>query len=103
MAILDTGADHCIFDSQVAEQLGIPVTRGEVVEISGIGGGPIVGFLHQVSVTIAAHTYKAPMVFASNIPATGILGQTGFFDHFKVTFDWTPDPPIFELEQIPQQ
>jgi hypothetical protein len=102
IAILDTGADHCIFDAQIGQQLGVPVTRGDQVDISGIGGGPIVGFMHTLSISVAGCNYKSPIVFAYNIPATGILGQTGFFDHFVARFDWTPDPPCFDIQQIPR-
>jgi len=42
----------------------------------------------------------APIVFAYGLSATGILGQIGFFDHFIVTFDWTPHPPCFDVQTI---
>lgn len=27
-SILDAGADHCIFDAQIGDDLGIPITKG---------------------------------------------------------------------------
>jgi hypothetical protein len=90
-SILDTGADHCVFDAQIAEGLGIPVTKGMPVAFTGIEGRETVRFLHHVTLTVAAQTFQAPIVFAYGILTTGILGQTGFFDHFVATFDWTPD------------
>ena len=44
--------------------------------------------------------HEAPIVFAYGLSATGILGQIGFFDHFIVTFDWTPHPPCFDVQTI---
>jgi hypothetical protein len=99
-SILDTGAGHCIFDAEIGDELGIPVTQGTQVPFTGIGRGETTGFLHNVTLTLAAQTFQAPVVFAYGISATGILGQTGFFDHFVVTFDWTPDPPCFDLQRI---
>jgi hypothetical protein len=100
-SILDTGADHCIFDAEIAEYLGIAVTKGQEVHFTGINKGQTAGFLHTVRVTIAGHNYDAQFVFAYGISATGILGQTGFFDRFVATFDWTPYPPQFDLRVIP--
>lgn len=102
MSILDTGADHCIFDAQIGEELGLEIIKGKHIELRGIGGGPVAAFMHMMKITVAASNYTAPIVFAYNIPATGILGQTGFFDHFVATFDWTPDPPCFEISVIPK-
>ena len=102
LSILDTGADHCIFDAQIGEHLGINIPKGKPIKISGIGGDPIVGFMHELRLTVAGCSYEAPIVFAYNIPATGILGQTGFFDHFIATFDWVPNPPCFEIISIPK-
>lgn len=68
---------------------------------TGIGSGETAGFLHYVTLTIAAQTFQSPVVFAYGISTTGILGQSGFFDHFVATFDWTPNPPCFDLQRIP--
>jgi hypothetical protein len=101
-SILDTGADHCIFDAQIGDDLGIPITKGMPLAFTGIGSGETAGFLHNVTLTLAAQTFQAPVVFAYGISTTGILGQTGFFDHFVATFDWTPNPPCFDLQRIPR-
>ncbi len=100
-SIVDTGADHCIFDGEIGDDLGIPVAKGPRLPFSGFAkGGPTIGFLHTVTLTVAAQSYDVPIVFAYGISATGILGQIGFFDHFIATFDWTPDPPCFDLQRI---
>ena len=100
-AVLDTGADHCIFNAEIGEALGIPVTEGTPIELSGfVRDANVVGFVHRVTLTIAAQNYQAPVVFAPGMTAVGILGQIGFFDHFVATFDWTPDPPCFDIQRI---
>jgi hypothetical protein len=72
------------------------------VAFTGIGVGETAGFLHIVTLTLAAQTFEARVVFAYGISTTGIRGQTGFFNHFVATFDWTPDPPCFDLQRIPR-
>ena len=102
-SIVDTGADHCVFDAEIADGLGISVGEGEEVAFSGIArGAETSGYLHRVTITVAAQTYQAPIVFAYGLSSTGILGQVGFFDHFIATFDWTPHPPCFEIQRIPR-
>ena len=102
-AIVDTGADHCIFDAGIADGLGIQLRAGEEVVFSGIArGAETTGYLHRVTLTVAAQTYDVPIVFAYGLATTGILGQIGFFDHFVVTFDWTPHPPCFDVQRIPR-
>ena len=100
-SVLDTGADHCIFDGEIGDDLGIPVSNGVPVPFTGIARGvQTTGYLHNVTLTLAAQTFQAPVVFAYGISTTGILGQTGFFDHFIATFDWTTNPPSFDLQRI---
>jgi hypothetical protein len=100
-SVLDTGADHCIFNAELGEALGVPVNRGVPVPFSGfLRDATTVGFLHTLRVTIATQNFDMPIVFAHGISATGILGQIGFFDHFVATFDWTPNPPCFDLQRI---
>jgi hypothetical protein len=38
--------------------------------------------------------------FVKKLSVAGILGRNGFFDNFKVRFDHSSHPPIFELERI---
>lgn len=102
-SIVDSGADHSVFDAEIADGIGIPVRQGERVFFSGIAKGPeTVGYLHTVTLTVAAQSYEAPIVFAYGLSTTGILGQIGFFDNFIVSFDWTPDPPCFDVQRIPR-
>jgi hypothetical protein len=100
-SIVDSGADHCVFDAGIADGLGMPVRKGEQVAFGGIArGAETIGYLHTVTLTVAAQNYEAPIVFAYGLSMTGILGQTGFFDQFTVTFDWTPHPPCFDVQRI---
>jgi hypothetical protein len=38
--------------------------------------------------------------FSKKLNASGILGRTGFFDAFRITFDHSGHPPAFEIERI---
>jgi hypothetical protein len=102
-AILDTGADHCFFNGEIGEALGVPVTKGIPVPFTGfVRDATLRVFLHRLQITVAAQTFEAPIVFAFGITTSGILGQVGFFEHFVATFDWTPDTPCFDIQRIPR-
>ena len=89
MSLVDSGASDTLLDPQVADVLGIDITTGERV-VYGVVGGTVVGYLHTLTIRIAndRHTYDVPCSFASpGGDVMALLGQRGFFDHYKVTFE----------------
>ncbi len=89
-ALVDSGADFCIFDAEVGEYLGSDIKAGQRVEFSGIEDhGGSVAFLHDISLDIGGWSYKTKIGFSYDISRRGfgVLGQRGFFDIFIVKFD----------------
>jgi len=100
-ALLDSGADNCIFHAEVGEELGIDVRSGEGKVFSGMGFGKTTGYSHLVDISVGGLWVPRCLVSFSyglsrdsvTYPGQkegfhyGILGQEGFFDKFKVTFD----------------
>jgi len=89
-ALIDSGADFCIFDAEIGEYLGLPVRAGFREEFGGIqerGGAE--AFLHSVVLHIGGVPYTTTVGFSYDIAShgVGLLGQKGFFDLFIVTFD----------------
>ena len=89
-ALIDSGADFCIFDAEIGEYLGIDVRGGRSEEFGGIqerGGAK--AFLHNAVLNIGGWEYKTIVGFSYDIArhGFGILGQKGFFDIFVVKFD----------------
>ncbi|MBI2007282.1 MAG: retroviral-like aspartic protease [Candidatus Blackburnbacteria bacterium] len=89
-ALIDSGADYNVFDAGIAEILGIQISSGYKRQIAGIGGQKIKGYIHAVILKIADKKYKTRVIFSKEIPphSFGVLGNQGFFDHFRVTFDY---------------
>ena len=89
-ALLDTGADYNVFHADIADYLGINVTKGHVVKISGIAGTSIKGYKHNVILKLASRSADTEIVFSRHIPdhAIAVLGNQGFFNHFSVTFNY---------------
>ena len=66
----------------------------------GVSGAQAIGYIHKIRMQVAGSSYETTVCFCYELSMAGILGQIGFFDHFIATFDWTPNPPTFELERI---
>ena len=93
-ALIDSGADFCIFDAEIGEYLGIDVRSGIREDFGGIqekGGAQ--SFLHEIILVIGGLRYRTMVGFSYDIAKHGfaILGQRGFFELFSVKFDFTKE------------
>lgn len=88
--LVDSGADFCIFHAEIANILGIPVTQGKQMTFYGTGGIPQTAYFHEVRIEISGWQMDLYAGFSSEMKSLpyGLLGQTGFFDQFKVEFDY---------------
>jgi hypothetical protein len=88
-AIVDSGADDCVFPSVFAGQLGLDFTSGRPYEFSGAGSRGQVAYFFDLEVEIArVLKYQLSVGFTQAMDASrvGLLGQNGFFDRFDVSF-----------------
>lgn len=86
-ALIDSGATISIFRSEVAEQLGITIEKGEEIFLGGIGGR-IRGFRHLLQLEIAGKKFPAPVVFSDEyLVKFNLLGRENIFKNFKILFN----------------
>lgn len=87
LALADSGADICLFDLSVAEYLAIDLRKARRGSIVGIGGAQEVLY-GSIRLQAATASYEVEVGF-TELPGVsyGVVGQTGFFDRFLVTFD----------------
>lgn len=89
-ALIDSGADFCIFDGEVGEIIGLDVKNGEKIEFGGIQQlKGATAYIHNIKIEIGGWNYDIKASFSYDIAkhGYGILGQRGFFDIFIVKFD----------------
>ena len=89
-ALIDSGADFCIFDAEIGEYLGIDVKSGLEETFGGVQeNGGAVAFFHEITLGIGDYSLQTPVGFSYDIAkhGYGLLGQKGFFDIFVVKFD----------------
>src|SRR5438270_7318367 len=87
-ALVDSGADECLFHSGIAGRLGIDVKSGLLKKFGGITGS-IDAYMHviQLEVQNVPHRVTVLAGFTDAEGVSGILGQSGFFENFKITFE----------------
>ncbi len=89
-ALIDSGADFCIFDAGLGEYLGLNTKSGTEIEFGGIQSlGGAKAYIHDVILVIGGHEFRTEVGFSYDISKNGygILGQKGFFDKSIVRFD----------------
>lgn len=89
-ALVDSGADFCIFEAGIGQALGLKVEDGEPINFGGIQeAGLAKAYLHEITIIVGGWKYKILAGFSHNIAKDGydIVGQKGFFDIFKIHFD----------------
>ena len=92
LALIDSGADFSIFHSDLVDILGIDLSKLKKITFAGISktGKPCQGSFVELSLGVGENIVKTMVVFSDDISdeGYGILGQQGFFNMFRVTFDY---------------
>jgi hypothetical protein len=90
ICLVDSGADDCMFHSSIGDVLGIDLKSGPLKRFGGIAEGIIVDcYLHPIELQIYGFSERIPVVaaFSDQVGAGGLLGQSGFFENYKVDFE----------------
>jgi hypothetical protein len=96
LAIVDSGADSCIFPASLARQLGISLPNPRPSVFSGTVSAPQTAYFEPLKARVWDPISKS-FVFDFDLYAgfcetlehvgLGLLGQEGFFSRFVVSFD----------------
>ncbi len=86
--LIDSGADDCVFDAELTKILHLPLDEEKEKSFGGISGGEIKAYRQGVEMSVGGILYITEVYFSPNLAKMGygILGQRGFFDHFRVRF-----------------
>lgn len=87
--LLDSGATAIRLGAHVAEICGIDLTDAPQKQLA-VGGAVVNALMAEVNLLVKndkdSYAWTAPVWFCEPwTPAFGLLGLTGFFDHFDVT------------------
>jgi hypothetical protein len=90
LALIDSGADFNIFHADIAKILKIDLSKlKNPINFSGIKGGGV-GHFTSIDLGIEGSFVNTPVIFSDDISDNGygILGQQGFFNNYKIEFDY---------------
>lgn len=101
LALVDSGADDCLFPLEVAQYLRLPLKRDAVHRYGGIGPGSITALFGTVNLEVGKWTLRDFHAGFSDAPSVvPILGQNGFFTKFEITFNRNAE--LLKLKQLPE-
>lgn len=88
--LIDSGADNCLFQKYIGEWLGVDFKKCPSKTVTAANGGPIRCKTATIELHVAGKIYNTLGDFTEDLPPQHpiILGHTGFFDQFKITFDF---------------
>ena len=91
LMLVDSGADNCILDRDLAEFLGINLPDGALVKTEGLSSSADVYYFENIYINVGGYEVKTRAGFINGYLAggkiSGILGRQGFFEYFKVCID----------------
>lgn len=98
--LIDSGADYCIFHARVGELLGLEIKSGKPLTFFGTSGQPQIAYFHHINFKIGGNDFSCYVGFSFDIEqlAYGILGQVGFFDKWRIKFEY--DKENVEIKEI---
>jgi hypothetical protein len=89
ISLVDSGADLCLFHSDIGRMLGIEIEAAPELAFQGVSGAKEVAYLHRVDLIVRGlNAITLDVGFTNSMAAgTGLLGQRGFFEQFRINFE----------------
>ncbi len=78
LALVDSGADDCLFPLEVATLLNVPLTSERTHRYGGIGQGTITAAFETVTLEVGGWSFPMYAGFTDAPSIVPILGQNGF-------------------------
>ena len=100
ISLVDSGADVCLFHSDIGRMLGIEIEAATELAFQGVSGVREVAYLHRVDLVVRGLSSITLDVGFTNSMAvgTGLLGQRGFFEQFQINFELSQK--LFEVGPV---
>lgn len=88
-ALVDSGADVCFCAMYIGIWLGINFKKKKPYKFTAANNQPFQTYKEIVKLHACGKNYNCVFYFSDELikMAPVILGQIGFFDHFKISFD----------------
>lgn len=89
LCLVDSGADYSYLALEIAELLGINLSKSKPQTSFGINGSAFICFPSEITMELGNIKLKIPVHFSSQLTKEFpcILGQEGFFDKARLVFE----------------
>ena len=99
IALVDSGADSCLFNLQYAKSIGVDIEKCEVERTMGIEGAGKEVYMTELEIQVKnLDRVMIPIGFIDSRSVSSLLGQNGFFDLHRIKFE--RDHNTFEINPI---
>ena len=99
IALVDSGADYCLFNIEYAKAIGIDIDTCDKDITVGIEGGSKDIFMIDLEMQVKdLDKVKVPVGFIDSKSVIGLIGQSGFFDLHRIKFE--RDHNSFEISPV---
>lgn len=97
LALVDSGADRSLFNMEIAEYLGLDLSKARDWKVLGISGGPLPQKITTVEMQIKhlEKKFLSEVGFVTGLNTVALLGQKNFFELHRIKFE--KDHDTFEL------
>src|ERR1700693_280562 len=87
-AVVDSGSPWCLFHADIGSHIGVDITSGIKETWGGVVGGAVGEmYFHKVKLCLPGTIIEVVAGFSAKLSVAGILGRSGFFDHYTVQVD----------------
>ncbi len=103
-ALVDSGASGCLFPGMLGIALGLDIYKGPTQAITGLGNKEVTAHFHTIRLKLGEEEWQVYAGFSFDyLGATGLLGQRGFFDNFRVIFDYKKECVMVNKRSLSQK
>lgn len=86
-ALVDSGADMCMFPAQIGELIGIDIQNGRKGTLGGVVGKTVDAYYHDIDLEIGGNITHVTAGFTEESKFDhGFLGQRGIFNSYTIHF-----------------
>lgn len=88
-ALIDSGSDVCFCSKEIVDFLGVDKKKKQKMVFTTANSSSLHTFMEILTLYIGGRNYDCSFYISDKLPPETpiILGQLGFFDHHKITFD----------------
>jgi hypothetical protein len=99
LALIDSGCTTTNVNAEIAQQLGIDITKCQKIPNTGIGGVKE-GYLSELAIKVKdfGEEFRSKVILMEGLPYSVLLGQDNFFENFDIKFEKRNN--TFELRRV---